>query len=1298
MVVFEDFTKQYQVSKTLRFELIPQGKTLENMERAGIVKGDCQRSEDYQKAKKIIDKIYKHILNSSMSKVEIDWSTLAEATKEFRKNKDKKKYENVQVSVRKKLLEAIKNKPIPVGKGTKDLYKAMFEKEIVTGEVCAAFPGIDLTDEEKAILDKFKKFTTYFTGFFENRKNIFTDEGISTSFTYRLVNDNFIKFYDNCNLYKDIIASVPGLKDEFKKCFEDLQLFSERRLEEIFETSFYNHILTQDGIDEFNQLLGGISTKEGEKKKQGLNEVINLAMQKDEGIRNKLRYRAHKFTPLFKQILNDRSTLSFIPESFKDGAEVLNAVSTYTAYLSGQDILKRIRELIQSMDQYDPDSLSIDGKYISKLSQAVFASWNEIRDRVKEYKRSLLKKETKATLNKIDSEIKSGVTVQEILANPPDKNFYMAINSYVENLIQNCYNTLSQSLPCELETAEDKSKIKILMDSTLDLYRFLEIFSHDNSQGVKTAFEEQLTEILADMKETVPLYNKVRNFATKKAYSIEKFKLNFKNSTLASGWDIHKINDYKAILLKRNEEYFIGILMDRIKLNEARCLESNHDCYKFIIYKQFDVRQQLPRIAFCKAVKQHFRSGKTASYKLETVSFIKPLVITKEIYDLYTNNYASQFDESGEIKKFSKRYLELSNDEEGYKAAVALWIDFIKQFISSYKRMSEFKSAELLLANQYESLAEIYSKFDEISYEVTFENVSQAFIDSCVENGSLYLFKLHTKDFSPGASGKPNLHTLYWKYVFEEENLKDVVVKLNGQAELFYRPRSLTQPVVHKKGEKILNKTTSSGEPVPDNVYVELSHFIKNGSTGNLSEEAKNWQAKVSVRNVPHMITKDRRFTQDKFFFHVPLTLNYKSANTPPRFNDLVKEYIKKNTDVHVIGIDRGERNLIYAVVINGEGKIVEQRSFNIVGGYNYQEKLWQKENERQAARRDWTAVTSIKDLKQGYLSAVVHELSKMIVKYKAIVVLENLNVGFKRMRGGIAERSVYQQFEKALIDKLNYLVFKDAVPTAPGGVLNAYQLTDKFDSFSKMNQQTGFLFYVPAAYTSKIDPLTGFVDCFNWKQIKKNSESRKAFIGLFESLYYDANTNNFVLHYRHKANRYVRGDNLDITEWEILIQENKKVVSKTNKSYCQGKRIIYRKGSGNHGGASPYYPHEELQSLLKGYGISYKAGENILPKIKAANDNALVEKLHYIIKAVLQLRNSNSETGEDYISSPIEGCEEWCFDSRAADDALPQDADANGAFHIAMKGLLLMKRIRNDEKLAISNEDWLNYIQGLRS
>lgn len=57
--------------------------------------------------------------------------------------------------------------------------------------------------------------------------------------------------------------------------------------------------------------------------------------------------------------------------------------------------------------------------------------------------------------------------------------------------------------------------------------------------------------------------------------------------------------------------------------------------------------------------------------------------------------------------------------------------------------------------------------------------------------------------------------------------------------------------------------------------------------------------------------------------------------------------------------------------------------------------------------------MNKIKDLKEGYLSLVVRQIADMMIKYNAIVVLENLNVGFKRVRGGIAEKAVYQKFEK---------------------------------------------------------------------------------------------------------------------------------------------------------------------------------------------------------------------------------------------------------------------------------------------
>ena len=55
------------------------------------------------------------------------------------------------------------------------------------------------------------------------------------------------------------------------------------------------------------------------------------------------------------------------------------------------------------------------------------------------------------------------------------------------------------------------------------------------------------------------------------------------------------------------------------------------------------------------------------------------------------------------------------------------------------------------------------------------------------------------------------MHTLYFKMLFDERNLKDVVYQLNGGAEMFYRFPSLKteETTVHKAGEAIRNKTSS---------------------------------------------------------------------------------------------------------------------------------------------------------------------------------------------------------------------------------------------------------------------------------------------------------------------------------------------------------------------------------------------------------------------------------------------------------------------------------------------------------
>ena len=47
------FTNKFQLSKTLRFELIPQGKTLENIKSKGLIAKDDQRAISYKKMKSL---------------------------------------------------------------------------------------------------------------------------------------------------------------------------------------------------------------------------------------------------------------------------------------------------------------------------------------------------------------------------------------------------------------------------------------------------------------------------------------------------------------------------------------------------------------------------------------------------------------------------------------------------------------------------------------------------------------------------------------------------------------------------------------------------------------------------------------------------------------------------------------------------------------------------------------------------------------------------------------------------------------------------------------------------------------------------------------------------------------------------------------------------------------------------------------------------------------------------------------------------------------------------------------------
>ena len=415
----------------------------------------------------------------------------------------------------------------------------------------------------------------------------------------------------------------------------------------------------------------------------------------------------------------------------------------------------------------------------------------------------------------------------------------------------------------------------------------------------------------------------------------------------------------------------------------------------------------------------------------------------------------------------------------------------------------------------------------------------------------------------------------------------------------------------------------------------------------------------------------------------MPITINFKAIGRGD-INDNVLDIIRNGGVKHIIGIDRGERHLLYLSLIDLKGNIVNQITLNnIYNGNtsptNYRDLLAEREGNRTEARKNWKKIENIKDIKQGYLSQVVHIVSKMMVEYDAIVVLEDLNMGFMRGRQKI-ERNVYEQFEKILIDKLNYYVDKQKDANEAGGLLHALQLASKFESFRKLGKQSGCLFYIPAWNTSKIDPVTGFVNLFDTRYTSVD-QARK-FFSQFDAIRYNAEKDWFEFAFDY--NNFTAKANGTRTKWTLC---------------THGTRIrTFRNPAKlNQWDNEEIVLTDEFKRAFANAGVDIHG--NLKETICSLEDKKYLETLMHLMKLLLQMRNSITNSEVEYLLSPVADENGMFYDSRTCSDSLPKDADANGAYNIARKGLWAIHQIQKTPvgerpNLAIKNKEWLNFAQ----
>ena len=574
MKTFNDLTGLYSLSKTLRFELKPVGKTKDNIETKGIIAQDEKRAEEYKKVKDIIDRYHKKFIEMCLANLKL--KTISDGNNDSLKeyvtlaskaNKDEKEdndFKDVKTALRKQIVDAFK-------KGGS--YSDLFKKELIQVHL----PDFVTDEQEKQMVENFGKFTTYFTGFNENRQNMYSDEEKSTSIAYRLIHENLPMFIDNIKSFAKIaehedIDFLPDIENGFK---EELKRLKAQSISEVFDLANFTNTLTQSQIDSYNAIIGARHDENGDKV-QGINQYVNLYNQKNKDARLPL------LKPLYKMILSDRVALSWLPEEFATDEEMLAAINETHGNL--KNVMTDVRKLLQNIDSYDTEHIYIaNDKGLSDISQQIFGQYDvytsaikaELRDSItpsaKERKdpellekriNDIFKASKSFSIEYLNSHVDSDKTIQSYYKElgAYDRNGEQRINllSQIELAYVDAHDVLLGKHTNLNQSEESIKKIKALLDAYKALQHFIKPLLGNGDEADKdNEFDAKLRAIWNELDIITPLYDKVRNRLTRKPYSTEKIKLNFDNAQLLNGWDMNKEPDCTSVLLRKDGQYYL---------------------------------------------------------------------------------------------------------------------------------------------------------------------------------------------------------------------------------------------------------------------------------------------------------------------------------------------------------------------------------------------------------------------------------------------------------------------------------------------------------------------------------------------------------------------------------------------------------------------------------------------------------------------------------------------------------------------------------------------------------------------
>jgi RuvC nuclease domain len=1192
--------------KTLKFGLKPTTTTDQTLNNQGQIEADTSILDVYQRlVKPAYDKMHQKFIAESLELVSFEKTDIEDFSElfiEMIEEKDKTKKSEIE-----KKLDPIKVKiKQNIGKGfvmtakswvtnNPDLAKTIITDEtklkdalkiLTTKGSLELIKGSDLTKEDdyNEIKTIFSNFFTYLNNFNTNRMNYYNLEK-ENNISYRTVDDNLSRFVKN-NYYIDqkINSKIPDILT-------------------VGLMEYRNHI-TQNGITDYNDLVARH------------NSAINKYNQDNKATLPKLQM-------LYKQIgsiVNSKDKEIFV---VFEPTEVLSKV---------KELKENQNTLIASAAKYfnteffakqaNFDKIYLNKEGITSISKELFLSWNTLAEIVLKLKKpkgkdeykipkyiSLL--ELKEAISNIDSNINHSAifrNVDDVTFNDKSKwdIFWAKFKNYVDLTIKTAQTELlDNGQTYNIEKLKGKQELKLLCDSLLNVERFVNKFRvEDEEQDSDLLILVDTFECGLKQKEKnliVKYYNAFRSLVSKRPQDLveKQIKLNFDSSYFLTSFG-NNFDTKEAMVLKKDNLYYLCIVNGKgVKKNDLTEL----------------------------------KSSKPDAHYLET-SFVKPdaknlsrMFLYSKGTNLAPNAMINLLEESHTIEGekittksiIEKKLFSVTSNRDGFRPYLDIVINYYFQCL---KNSPSFKVFDLKLDKnlKFENLNGFCEHMGEQCYQINWLGINWTKLENLEKEERLLIFKIDSKDFNPGVTGKLNKQTYIFLAAMDPKTGPSVRIAGNGK--VLYRPK--------------LNS---------------LNFKNDNSQYHN-------------------------RYLENKFLLHFPVSCGLVQDLN---FNETINKELRLDNDVHVIGLDRGEKNLAYYSIINSKGEIIEngQKDLNvIISGKkttDYHEKLTTNAGNMMEARKNWQTIGNIKNLKDGYMSLVIHEMYQLMLKYNAVIALEDLNSGFMVNRTAKVEKSLYKKFETNLAKSLSSISLKsiDKSSNQPGSIINPYNFTQTFDKeYFDNAKQWGSMLFVKAAYTSQIDPVTG------WRKANIIDNDLKTKIEN-NDIVIDFDTNLKCYSLTYKVKEYT---------WKILfhedVQRNKRV--KKDNKFIEIFTDL----------------KTEINAVFKD---KINPSKDIQKQIIELNseDPKFLASLSWLFRFASKIRNTD-EKKNDYICSPV-----WSnklngfYDSRKSEEYktkfklnLPVDSDANGAYNIAKKGLMLINRIKKSkpgEKIDyyISEDQW---------